>query len=44
MTRIDRELIEAAGANNLPEVRQLLRAEADGNAMTETGYTSLIGA
>jgi ankyrin repeat protein len=39
--RIDRELIEAAKENNLPEVSRLLSVGADVNAKTNYGWTPL---
>jgi ankyrin repeat protein len=42
MNRINRELIEAAKENNVPDVRRLLRAGADTEAKDSDGSTSLI--
>jgi ankyrin repeat protein len=41
MNRIDRELIDAARENNLPEVRQLLSVGADINTTDDDGETPL---
>jgi ankyrin repeat protein len=39
MDHLDEELSEAAGKNNLPEVRSLLRAGANVNSKDEDGWT-----
>jgi ankyrin repeat protein len=44
MNTIDQELIDAAKANNLPEVSRLLSIGADVNATNILGYTPLIKA
>jgi ankyrin repeat protein len=44
MDSINRELIEAARENNLPEIRRLLRVGADVNAKDDYGNTPLHGA
>jgi ankyrin repeat protein len=41
MNTVDRELIEAAGKNNLSEVERLLSVGADVNAKDTEGFTSL---
>ena len=41
MNSIDQELIEAAGDNNLPDVRRLVRAGADIEVVDDDGLTPL---
>jgi ankyrin repeat protein len=41
MNRIDQELMDAAGENNLPEVRRLVSVGANVNTKDEDGETPL---